>query len=101
MLGEHKGRAPIRVQTVQEITDHAGLAGIGLCTVEPQRGSVLIPTAPPMAAAELVNAGVPGDGQQPCPGGRVASESGQAAHCANERVLREVVGALAVDERGT
>ena len=102
VLSEHKGGAPVRVQTVHEVTHHAGLAGIrcGLLTVKTQRGAVHIPSAPSMAAAQLVHRCVPGDGQQPGPGGRVAPEPGQAAHGANERVLGEVVSALAVDERG-
>ncbi len=103
MLGEHKGGAPSRVQTMQEISDHARLAGVGRDqrTIQPQRGAIHIPPPAPVAAAQLVHGGVPGDGQQPGPCRRVASESGQVAHGANERVLSEVVGALAVDERST
>ena len=77
----------------------AGVGDDGLVTDRPghQKGVAAATTG---SGAQLVEAGVAGDGQQPGPGGRVASKPRQRPKGSQEGLLGEVVAALLIDEGG-
>ena len=101
MLGKDERRSSLGVEPAEEVVHRARLTRVGRdrVTAQSECGPRRVPPSSAMAHPQLVHTGVLGDGEEPGTGGRVAPEAGEPAQGADEALLGEVVGALAVDER--
>ncbi len=77
-LGEHEGGAPVGLEPGEQVADTDLLRGVGgdePGVVLPTKAGIPVPL--PYPPAELVETRVPGDGEEPGAGRRVAPEASE------------------------
>lgn len=102
-MRERERDPPPGFEAREEVGDDGLPARVSRRRLVPRRARPkrAVPSALPRARAQLVHADPTTYGEQPRPRGRVASETRERAHRAQERLLHEVLCARLVDERGT